>query len=588
MERISLNDDWEYFEQFTEGLITKNPRTKASKVRIPHTVSITPFNYFNVHDYQKECAYVKSLEIPKDMKGKRIFISFDGVAHSAYVYVNGSLMGEHHSGYTAFSVEITSALNYGEVNRIVVKVDSREAQNIPPFGYVIDYMTYGGIYREVNLIVKDEIYMKDVFARPMIPTGEVLPGEFKNSESMGAKLKKFKFDGTLAIKVTLDGLDDASRNSANYRVKLYDAKTDELVLDEEVSSSAQDDVLENVTIHNIPTEHADTSSSYDIYLDVKGVKLWDTVVPNRYRLELSLLKGNQVTDSFSQTIGFRRVEFKTDGLYLNGRHLKLRGLNRHQSYPYVGYAMPKSMQRLDADILRFELGVNAVRTSHYPQSKHFIERCNELGLLVFTEIPGWQHIGDEDWKNQAVENVKEMVTQYRNEPSIILWGVRINESQDDDEFYLRTNELAHALDDTRPTGGVRYLKKSSLLEDVYTYNDFSHDGSSISKCCDKKSQVTPDMNKPYLISEYNGHMYPTKSYDDEEHRLTHALRHAEVINSVNKESDILGAFAWCMFDYNTHKDFGSGDMICYHGVLDMFRNPKMAAYVYASQQNRTP
>ena len=285
-------------------------------------------------------------------------------------------------------------------------------------------------------------------------------------------------------------------------------------------------------------------------------------------------------------IGFRRAEFKKDGFYLNGKKIKLRGLNRHQSYPYVGYAMPKSMQQLDADILKRELGANAVRTSHYPQSHYFIERCDEIGLLVFTEIPGWQHIGDAAWKDQAVENVRDMVKQYRNHTSIILWGVRINESQDDEAFYRRTNEAAHEFDDSRPTGGVRANRKSSLLEDVYTYNDFVHDGKA--KGCEPKKNVTSDMEKPYLISEYNGHMYPTKTFDWEEHRAEHALRHANVLDAVAAEEDIAGCFGWCMFDYNTHKDFGSGDRICYHGVMDMFRNPKLAAAVYACQQEKEP
>ena len=244
------------------------------------------------------------------------------------------------------------------------------------------------------------------------------------------------------------------------------------------------------------------------------------------------------------------------------------------------------MQKLDADILKNELGVNAVRTSHYPQSQYFMERCDEIGLLVFTEIPGWQHIGDENWKKQAVENVKDMVLQYRNHPSVILWGVRINESGDDDAFYRETNRMAHELDQTRQTGGVRAHKKSSLLEDVYTYNDFSHNGTN--RGCEKKSAVTSDNDKPYLISEYNGHMYPTKSYDWEEHRVWHAMRHASVLDAVAGEADIAGSFGWCMFDYNTHKDFGSGDRICYHGVMDMFRNPKLAAAVYACQQDKEP
>ncbi|MBR1852733.1 MAG: glycoside hydrolase family 2 protein, partial [Lachnospiraceae bacterium] len=201
-------------------------------------------------------------------------------------------------------------------------------------------------------------------------------------------------------------------------------------------------------------------------------------------------------------------------------------------------------------------------------------------------IPGWQHIGDEAWQDVAVQNVKDMVRQYRNHTSIILWGVRINESVDDDAFYRRTNKAAHILDPTRPTGGVRCYKKSHLYEDVYTYNDFVHSGDN--QGCDKKSAVTSDMGKAYLISEYMGHMFPTKAFDWEEHRLEDAIRHANVLNEVAKQEDIAGSFGWCMFDYNTHKDFGSGDRICYHGVMDMFRNEKLAAYVYAEMQDELP
>ena len=248
--------------------------------------------------------------------------------------------------------------------------------------------------------------------------------------------------------------------------------------------------------------------------------------------------------------------------------------------------MPESMQKYDADLLKNELGCNAVRTSHYPQSHHFLDRCDELGLLVFTEIPGWQHIGDKAWQAQAVENTREMVTQYRNHPSIFLWGVRINESQDNDALYTETNRTAHSLDSTRPTSGVRYLQNSSLLEDVYAFNDFSYSGSG--NGCLPKAQVTPDMEKGYLISEYNGHMFPTKSFDTEAHRLEHMLRHAAVVDAYYGQEDIAGGFGWCMFDYNTHKDFGSGDRICYHGVMDMFRNRKLVGYLYAAQQEDYP
>jgi beta-galactosidase len=178
-----------------------------------------------------------------------------------------------------------------------------------------------------------------------------------------------------------------------------------------------------------------------------------------------------------------------------------------------------------------------------------------------------------------------MVLQYRNHPSVILWGVRINESLDDDALYTETNRIAHELDDSRQTGGVRYIKNSNLLEDVYTYNDFSHQGTTPG--IKKKKEVTK-AKAPYLITEFNGHMYPTKAFDDEAHRTEHALRHARVLDAVYGDSQVSGAFGWCMNDYNTHKDFGSGDSICYHGVNDMFRNPKYAAKVYACQSGSEP
>ena len=321
-------------------------------------------------------------------------------------------------------------------------------------------------------------------------------------------------------------------------------------------------------------------------LSVPDGKLWTLESPVLYTARIRACEAGRVIDERCVRFGFRTVRFENDGFYLNGEKVKLRGLNRHQSYPYVGYAMPASIQAFDADILKCELGVNAVRTSHYPQSQHFIDRCDELGILVFTEIPGWQHIGDEAWKKQAVINTEEMVRQYMHHPSVMLWGVRINESQDCDELYRLTNKAARSIDGSRQTSGVRYLEKSRLLEDVYAFNDFSHSGDNAG--LKVKSAVTSKKNKPYLVSECNGHMFPTKPFDDERHRLSHALRHAKVLDAMYAADDICGVFPWCMFDYNTHQDFGSGDGICYHGVMDMFRNPKLAAAVYASQSENAP
>ena len=179
-------------------------------------------------------------------------------------------------------------------------------------------------------------------------------------------------------------------------------------------------------------------------------------------MHVRLIRAGQVIDEDTRRIGFREAMFTDHGFSLNGKIIKLRGLDRHQTFPFVGQAMPARVQRQDADILRKHLHCNIVRTSHYPQSRHFLDRCDEIGLLVLEEIPGWQHIGDEEWKQLAIDNVGRMIRRDWNHPSIILWGVRINESRDDHDFYTRTNALAHALDDRgRPAASATSRSRSS-------------------------------------------------------------------------------------------------------------------------------
>ena len=551
--RFYLNDDWLFTEQFEDSLAAPEyPENTLQPVRLPHTCKETPFHYFDESLYQMVSGYRRHLQVPADWQGKQILLTFEGAAHDSTVFCNGKKVGEHHCGYTAFTVDLTNNVLYGQDNLLCIRLDSRENLNVPPFGYVIDYMTYGGIYRDVRLEVKEKVSLSDIFVHTAI--------DFRSSP----------VTAQITSEITLTASDE------NITIRQYYMPKN--------TAGAQ----ESWKLLCEQTVSADTACDKKIALTaaITDPLLWDTEEAHLYILKTQLYQDNTLMDETKTTFGIREAVFKKNGFYLNGRKVRIRGLNRHQSFPYVGYAMPKSMQRLDADLLKKELGLNAVRTSHYPQSHYFLERCDELGLLVFTEFPGWQHIGDDAWKAQAVANAEDMIRQYRNHPSIILWGIRINESPDDDAFYEKTNAVAHKLDPTRPTGGVRAMKKSHLLEDVYTYNDFLHDGEMPG--CDPKKKVTSDMEKPYLISEYNGHMYPTKAFDNEERRSEHAIRHANVLDAVAGQSDIAGSFGWCMFDYNTHKDFGSGDRICYHGVMDMFRNPKLAANIYACEQEQTP
>ena len=579
---IPFNDNWKFTDNYSEEIHTDFFDDKDLEVvRIPHTAKVTGFHYFDESVYQKVCGYRKCFKADPSWKGSRIIIHFEAVAHVSEVYINNIYICSHGSGYTAFEADITDHIRYDKDNVLSLRVSGTEKDNVPPFGHVVDYMTYTGIYRPVSLQIVPDNYIKDIFVRGIIPGGYVYndrePSANKTEAKIKASITLLQEDKSLNVRLRLRrfteaGLAGDSNIPAGAR-SAFDIESDNLKADmyreETLLGTAQiDDVVKAISHRTLP------------------VSLWDSLYPAMYVLRVELIRGTEVIDEKEVRFGFRKMLFKHDGFYLNGRKFRIRGLNRHQSYAYAGYAMPRSMQVMDANILRNELSLNAVRTSHYPQSHDFIGRCDELGLLVFMEFPGWQHIGDSQWKDQALVNLKEMITQYRNHTSIMLWGVRINESVDDDDFYKKTNEVAHNLDDSRQTGGVRAKDHSHLFEDVYTYNDFSHDGKRPG--CAPRKRITDDDKHAYLITEYNGHMFPTKSFDTEKRRAEHAIRHANVIDKVASYSDIAGSFGWCMFDYNTHKDFGSGDRICYHGVMDMFRNPKLAAAVYESQSDEHP
>jgi beta-galactosidase len=523
---ISLNKNWRFTESFDEKFINENfDDSQFQAVNLPHTNKEVPYCYFDEKMYQFISCYRKEFNVPKQYISSKIFIDFEGIMCYARVYLNSKLVGEHKGGYTPFFVDITDYVHFDTTNTLVVMVDSTERNDIPPFGNTVDYLTYGGIYREVSLRIVDRVFIDSVRLE---------------SINVLSKAKKLKAEVSLLNNTGVGG-------SASISMKLKD------------NGKIISELIENISL----SETMD--SSVQLVLDIdNSIGLWDLESPRLYNVEISL-QCHQFSDTYEQSFGFREAIFKIDGFYLNGRKIKLRGLNRHQSYPYVGYAMPKRVQRKDADILKYELGLNMVRTSHYPQSKHFLDRCDEIGLLVLEEIPGWQNIGDEQWKEISKNNVTEMIKRDWNHPSIVLWGVRINESRDDHEFYSATNALAHNADPSRQTCGVRAITNSELIEDVYTMNDFIHDGGKVVLRDQKEITGLTDY-VPYLVTEYNGHMYPTKRCDCEERQIEHSLRHIRVMNAAAVDDHISGAIGWCAFDYNTHRHFGAGDRIAIMGL----------------------
>ena len=352
--RYSLCNHWEFTEQWSDAFCRGEP-VDCRPVRLPHTCRELPLHYADPSDYEMVCGYRRALTVPD---APRVFLRFDGAAHQAEIYLNGQLAGQHQGGYTGFTIEITDLVRRGAENLLAVRLDTREDPSLPPFGFVIDYLTYGGLYREVWLETSPQSRVSDLFVHTPTLT-------------------------EAAVQLTVE----APEQAAALRVRLCS------------------DAGETLVSRQLPT-----AESAEFRITLPDAAPWDTEHPNLYRCIAELLDAEgQVLHSRETTFGFRTAVFRADGFYLNGKKTFLRGLNRHQSYPYIGYAAPESLQRQDARILKNELHCNAVRTSHYPQSQYFLDECDRLGLLVFTELPGWQHIGDGAWKDRACAMLRELL-----------------------------------------------------------------------------------------------------------------------------------------------------------------------------------
>jgi len=272
---------------------------------------------------------------------------------------------EYKGGYTPFSFEITPYLKFGAENVLAVELDSTERADIPPFGGNIDYLTFGGIYRDVQIRVVPQTFIENIYVRAIRP---------------------LENDRSLRIRCYLNG---AGSGPFTLTAELRDG---------------------NKVLKTASTEISRASDFYDLKLDSLGpIELWDLNSPKLYTVAVRLTTKDGSKDEFSTRTGFREAKFTPEGFMLNGQRVKLRGLNRHQTFPYVGGAMPARVQRRDAWILKNDLHCNLVRTSHYPQSVDFLNACDEIGLLVLEEIPGWQHIGENPWQEIAVRNVGEMI-----------------------------------------------------------------------------------------------------------------------------------------------------------------------------------
>lgn len=518
------------------------------RVTVPHCVVPLSWRDWEPSTWEDVWIYRRHLDLPEGFRDQRVFLDFSGVLSAATVWLNGVELGAHRGGYLPFGFEVTGQLAERD-NVLAVVVDSRWLP-VPPSGHPdgsagVDYMQPGGIYRAVSLRAVPQVYVADVFARPVA----VLDPSRRRVE----------------VEYTLDAAAAVAAADVEVVVELRSAQG-ALVASE---ASAVE-----VSGAGLVTRRATLSSLGD-------VALWDVSSPNLYEVVVSLRAGGASAHSYTTRIGFREARFEDDGFYLNGRRVQLFGVNRHQIYPYTGMAMPDRVQRRDAEILRDEFNCTIVRCAHYPQAAAFLDACDELGMLVYEEIPGWQYVGDADWQALVMRDVGDMIRRDRNRPSVVTWGVRINESDNWPELYSRTDALAKQLDPSRQTSGAMrgdLHSTEDYAHDLFAYNDYRH--SSLG------ADLRPPLpGIPYLVTEAIGSLAGPSFYrrtDTQAVQGRQAYLHAQVHSQAGASERYAGVVAWQAFDYDSENGRIDHRLKC-NGIGDTFRVPKLGAAIYRAQ-----
>lgn len=542
-EELNLNTGWLYSpKDYSNAWLAEFDDSGFESVSVPHANTLLtahkgPNFQEQIESYRFVSWYRRHFTLSEKYNTKRVTVEFEGVATVADVYVNGKSVGTHRGAYTGFSFDITDYLKSGD-NVIAVRVDSRKQPDIPPEGGSVDYCLFGGIVRSVKMIITNKAYITETFITTPDLTEKI--GRVNIETSVINHYNKDKLLTVVSSVVDADG---------NTVVTLFHSH--------KVKAGA------------IYTFKAKSDT-------IHFPHLWSIDNPYLYTVITKVVDGENVIDEYETKLGFRWFSFEDDGFYLDGEKIKIIGVNRHEQWPWIGRAVPDKLQRADADLIK-ETGFNAVRLSHYPQAMSFIQRCDEIGLIIFEEAPGWQYIGGDKWQELYKENIREMILRDRNHASIVSWGTRVNESFDNDKLYNETNKIAKLLDPTRPTHGVRRMESyedTNFLdaEDIFTVNYQYPD----------KPRHTPFIITEHSMDWYNGHGFPWANDKD---ALAFTKSFADAVDYYFSNKLCLGGFAWSMFDYDNEVNYTNTDNVFYSGLYDIFRLAKMPSYFYKSQKN---
>ncbi|MGK0412129.1 MAG: beta-galactosidase [Polaribacter sp.] len=559
-----FNSDW-YFKKLDtasfsdDQFLLDTDFQKWDSITLPHTPTIEPKIVNN--QWQGISWYSKRFVLSNEMKGKKLFLKFEAAMNIAEVWVNGEKRIKHQGGYLPFVIDFTKVANFDKENIVKVKLNNKDNPITGPKPLkTLDFNTYGGIYRNVWLIAKNPLHITDPIFENKVASG----GVFVTYPEVS------KQEATIKIQTHIKNEKDSKQS---FLIKNTLLKNDVEV------------VFSESEIHQLEKNKDQQFSSN---LVIENPNLWSPKSPNLYHLKTEIFQNGKVIDKQITRIGIKTIKFVGQDFYLNEEKTFLRGVNRHQEYPFVGYALSDNANYRDAKKIK-DAGFDYVRLSHYPQSPAFMRACDELGIITIDAILGWQYFSeDQSFQKHVFQTAKDLIRRDRNHASVIAWEVSLNESWMPESFI---DSLTNIAKKEYPTDQGITAGWQSYGYDVY-----------LEARQHRLQHYDKNLKKPYNVSEYGDWEYYAMnaglSQDSwgnllQSERSSRQLRSAgemallqQATNIQEAHNDNLNtpAFAdgyWVMFDYNR----GYADDLEASGVMDVFRLPKPAYYFYQSQRD---
>ncbi|HOC05341.1 MAG TPA: glycoside hydrolase family 2 TIM barrel-domain containing protein, partial [Bacteroidales bacterium] len=440
---LSFNDGWLFIRQdsanadkILPGII---PNHKWEEVTLPHSAVIEPL-VVTGSQWTGICWYKKVYKPDRRQRHRHTGLLFDGAMHDAIVYLNGAEIARHTGGYLPFYVNLSNDLEYGRENEIMVKLDNRENPHIPPGKPLgeLDFLWYSGLYRNVSLYVTDKLHI-------------TAPPEYQSTLGGGI----------------ITGVRDVSRESATLTLSVHVSNDDHIPRSFRMKNTLLD--AAGLEVASSLSELIDMEPGQSQRLETRMIvmqpSLWTPATPFLYTISTELLsESSTVIDHRETRTGIRTVRITPDkGLLLNSEPVRIMGTNRHQEYPYIGYALSDNASYRDAFKIR-EAGFNLVRCSHYPPAPAFLDACDELGLMVIDAIPGWQFMGDSLFAEASVRDTRMMCRRDRNHPSVVMWESSLNETLMSVSFLAR---LHQTVKDELPFGNNLTCSWMDTICDVF-------------------------------------------------------------------------------------------------------------------------